>query len=97
MNYDLTPRHSLFGRVENVANDELVPDHDDPLHDVPFRVTKMQAGYAWNTPIGNGPVHLALGGSVNLYDKPAALDAAFRYVAWPAGARGNGGSYFVAA
>ncbi|MCW2361861.1 MULTISPECIES: hypothetical protein [Sphingobium] len=82
INYDLTPRHSLFGRVENVANDELIPDHDDPLHDVPFRITKMQAGYAWNTPIGDGPVHLALGGSVNLYAKPAALDAVYGDNPW---------------
>lgn len=82
INYDLTPRHSLFGRVERVTNDELVPDHHDPLHDVPFTVTKAQAGYAWNTPIGNGPVRLALGGSVSVYAKPAALDASYGSNPW---------------
>jgi hypothetical protein len=82
VNYDLTPHHSLFARVENVDNDELVPDHDDPLHDRPFRVTKTQAGYAWTTPLGAGPLNLSLGGSVNLYGKPAALDALYGANPW---------------
>jgi hypothetical protein len=80
--YDLSPRHTLFSRIENVANDELVPDHDDPLHDRPFRVTKMQAGYAWTTPLGKSPVSLTLGGSANLYAKPAALDALYGDNPW---------------
>lgn len=80
-NWDVTGHHSLFGRVENVANDELFPEHDDPLHDVRFRVTKMQAGYAWRTPLV-GPLSLALGGSVNAYLKPAALDAAYGRSPW---------------
>jgi hypothetical protein len=80
--YDLTPRHSLFGRIESVRNDELVPDHSHPLHDMPFRVAKAQAGYAWNRPIGDGPVHLALGGSINLYGKPAALDTLYGAGPW---------------
>ncbi len=74
--YELTPRHAVFGRVENVANDELFPDHDDPLHDVKFRVTKAEAGYAYRLPI-IGPLGLALGGTVAVYDKPAALKAAY--------------------
>ncbi len=80
--YNLSVHHSLFARVENVANDELVPDHHDPLHDKPFRITKAQLGYAWSTPIGDGPVHLALGGSANLYGKPAALDALYGRNPW---------------
>jgi hypothetical protein len=64
----------LFGRVENVKNDELFSDHDDPLHDVPFRVTKFQAGYACRVPI-TGPLNLALGGSIAAFNKPRALDA----------------------
>lgn len=80
-NYDLSDHHSLFGRIENVANDELFPDHDDPLHDKRFRVTKAMAGYAWRTPLA-GPVGLALGGAVNLYAKPAALDAAYGRSPW---------------
>ncbi len=51
VNYDISAHHSLFGRFENVDNDELVPDHADPLHDQPFRISKLQAGYAWHTPL----------------------------------------------
>lgn len=72
VNWDLTDRHTLFGRIENVKNDELFPDHSDPLHDVPFRVTKFQAGYAYRVPLG--PVNLALGGTVSTFAKPDALD-----------------------
>lgn len=72
VNWDLTDRHTLFGRVENVKNDELFADHSHPLHDQPFRVTKFQAGYAYRVPLG--PLNLALGGTVATYAKPAALD-----------------------
>lgn len=72
VNWDIDTRNSLFGRIENVANDELFPDHHDPLHDQTFRVTKFQAGYARRIPLG--PFALALGGSVSAYAKPAALD-----------------------
>jgi hypothetical protein len=36
-----------------------------------FRVTKLQAGYAYRLPLG--PVNLALGGTVSTFAKPAAL------------------------
>jgi len=72
-NWDLTDRHTLFGRVENVENDELFPDELDPLHEVPFRVTKLQAGYAYTLPLG--PFGLSLGGSAAMFVKPDALDA----------------------
>ena len=72
LNWDLTERHTLFGRVENVANDEFFPDHSHPLHDQTFRVSKFQAGYAYRLPLG--PLKLALGGTVAAYAKPAALD-----------------------
>lgn len=75
-NWDVTSRHSLFGRVENVANDELFPDHDSPLHDAKFRVTRIEGGYAYRIPLP-GQTELALGGSVATYLKPAALDAAY--------------------
>jgi hypothetical protein len=71
-NWDLTDRHTLFGRVENVENDELFPDELDPLHEVPFRVTKLQAGYAYTLPAG--PFALSLGGSAAMFIKPDALD-----------------------
>ncbi len=80
-NYDLSEHHSLFGRLENVDNDELVPDHSDPLHDQPFRISKAQAGYAWHAPLA-GPVKLTLGGSANLYGKPAALDRLYGRNPW---------------
>lgn len=75
VNWDIDKANSLFGRIENVKNDELFPDHLDPRHDTPFRVTKFQAGYARHIPLG--PVGLTLGGSVNAYAKPAALDAVY--------------------
>ncbi len=74
-NWNIDSSNTLFGRIENVANDELFPDHDDPLHDVTFRVSKFQLGYARRIPLG--PVELALGGSLATYAKPAALDAAY--------------------
>ncbi|HEY1124987.1 MAG TPA: hypothetical protein VGE65_05100 [Sphingobium sp.] len=81
-NYDLSDHHSLFGRFENVDNDELVPDHSDPLHDQPFRISKLQAGYAWRTGIGDGPFGLTLGGGANLYGKPSALDRLYGTNPW---------------
>jgi hypothetical protein len=74
--WEITPRHAVFGRVENVTNDELFPDHDDPLHDRRFRVTKAEGGYAYRLPIV-GPLGVALGGTVAAYAKPDALDAAY--------------------
>jgi hypothetical protein len=74
-NWNLTKHHTLFGRIENVNNDELFPNPASPLHDVAFRVTKFQAGYAYRLPLG--PVNLALGGSASAFAKPSALDAAY--------------------
>lgn len=75
-NWDVTARHSLFGRIENVANDELFPDHADPLHDRKFRVTRFEGGYAYRIPLTDA-AELALGGSLAAYAKPRALDAAY--------------------
>ena len=74
-NWNVSAHDTLFGRVENVNNDELSPDHASPLHDQPFRVTKFQAGYARR--IALHPFELALGASGAAYAKPAALDAAY--------------------
>lgn len=74
--WELTRRHAIFGRVENVANDELFPDETDPLHDRKFRVTKAEAGYAYRLPI-SGPFGVAIGGTVAAYAKPDALDAPY--------------------
>jgi hypothetical protein len=75
VNWDLSDQHTLFGRIENVENDELFPLSASPLHDQPFRVTKFQAGYAYRVPLG--PVNLALGGTVAAFAKPKALDFAY--------------------
>jgi len=75
VNWDIDRHHTLFGRVENVKNDELFPDHAEPLHDQAFRVTKFQAGYAYRLPLG--PLNLALGGTVSAFAKPDALDFAY--------------------
>ncbi len=76
VNWDLTDRHTLFARAENVANDELFPDHDDPLHDQTFRVSKFQLGYAFSLPLAQA-FTLSLGGSAAAFLKPAALDAVY--------------------
>ena len=76
VNWDLSDRHTLFGRVENVANDELFPDHDDPLHDTAFHITKLQAGYAYSLPLGEA-FTLSLGGTAAAFLKPDALDVAY--------------------
>ena len=75
-NWDIGAHHSLFGRIENVANDELFPDHADPLHDRKFRVTRFEGGYAWRIAL-SANTQLALGGSVGAYAKPRALDASY--------------------
>ena len=75
-NWSPDGRHNLFGRVENVANDELFPEHSDPLHDRKFRVSRFEAGYAYRLPL-KGPFGLALGGSVLALDTPSALDGAY--------------------
>jgi hypothetical protein len=75
LNWDISKRHTLFGRLESVANAELFPNPASPLHDVKFRVTKLQVGYAHTLPLG--PFGLSLGGTAAKFWKPAALDAAY--------------------
>jgi hypothetical protein len=79
-NWDVDQANTLFGRIENVANDELFPDPGQPLHDRAFRVTKFQLGYARRLPVG--PLELALGGSASLYAKPDALDRYYGRRPW---------------
>ncbi|MDR2856894.1 MAG: hypothetical protein LBV50_03495 [Novosphingobium sp.] len=79
-NWDVDRRNTLFGRVESVANDELFPNHADPLHDRAFRVGKFQLGYARHVPLG--PFALALGGSAAAYVRPDALAAAYGRNPW---------------
>ena len=74
--WEVDRHHALFGRVENVANDELFSDPADPRHDRAFRVTKAEGGYAYRLRI-SGPLGVALGGTVAAYAKPAALASAY--------------------
>ena len=71
-----TDRISVFGRFENVANDELFPDHDDPLHDQKFRVSKFQVGAAYRLPLSNWS-SMTVGASGSIYAAPSTLDAAY--------------------
>ncbi len=73
VNWNIDRHNSLFGRVENVLNDEFFPDHSDPLHDQAFRITKLQAGYARHFALGE-LFALSLGGSISGFAKPAVLD-----------------------
>jgi hypothetical protein len=75
-NWDIDDHHTLFGRVENVENRELFQGDDDPLYEVPFRVSKFQLGYAYRLPL-TGKFTLALGGTVSAFATPNALDAAY--------------------
>ena len=75
-NWDIGEHHALFGRVENVSNDELFPDPANPLHDRPFRITRGELGYAYRLKL-IGPLEAAIGGSGFLTAKPRALDAAY--------------------
>jgi hypothetical protein len=75
-NWDMTAHHSIFGRVENLANDELFPTTTDPLHDAKFRITRAEFGYAYRLKLV-GPVAAAIGGSSFVIAKPSALDTAY--------------------
>ncbi len=75
-NWRFADKDNLFGRIENVRNDELFPDDADPLHETPFRITKLQIGYA-RTIMVSESVNLALGGTLSTFLKPSALDAAY--------------------
>ncbi len=74
-NWDITPRHTLFGRVESVENEELFDDADPVFDGVGYRVSKATVGYAYTLPLG--PFGLSLGGSGSVYAKPSALDAPY--------------------
>jgi hypothetical protein len=74
--WDIDAHDTVFGRFENVKNDELFPDDLDPLHEAPFRLSKLQVGYAYRLPL-TGPLNLALGGTVSAFAKSDKLDAAY--------------------
>lgn len=75
-NWDISKRHSLFGRVENLANDELFPNPLDPLHHRIFRVTRAELGYVYRVPLSD-KAELAIGGTGFVVATPRALDGAY--------------------
>jgi hypothetical protein len=77
----LTPRHALFGRFENVRNDELFERDeqlglDPPMAGEPFRISKFTLGYAYTLPLGRS-FAVALGAAGSAYAKSDRLDAAY--------------------
>ncbi len=66
--------HTVFGRAERIANDELFAA-PDPRTDRAFTVSKLSAGYIYDIPVLD---HLkaGAGGLVSLYALPQALDSA---------------------
>ncbi|SOB78534.1 hypothetical protein SAMN06297144_0039 [Sphingomonas guangdongensis] len=68
--------HNLFARGERVSNDELFPDHDDPLHDRTFRVARGELGYAYRLSLAE-PLNLALGGSAFATAVPRAIERTY--------------------
>jgi hypothetical protein len=76
VNWDFAAHDTFFGRVENVANDELFPDPAAPLHGDRFRISLFEAGYAHRLRL-TGDTGLAVGGALGVYAKPTALDAAY--------------------
>ena len=71
----LDDRHTLFGRVERVSNDELFAA-PDPRSDRVFTINKLSLGYLHDVRVAD---HLKLGAGalVSFYDVPKALDSAY--------------------
>ena len=76
LSWDFAPRETVFGRIENVANDELFPDLLDPLRGAKYRISLFEAGYAHRLRLTRD-TGVALGGALGVYAKPGALDAAY--------------------
>ncbi len=68
-------RHTVFGRAENVAKDELF-EQPDPLFGQTFRVSKLSLGYIYDVPLSDH-VKLGLGALGSIYSLPNALESAY--------------------
>jgi len=68
-------QHTVFGRFEQVDNDELFHD-DEPFAGQTFRVRKLTLGYIYDF-AKTGQVAWGIGGLVGLYDAPYALDSVY--------------------
>ncbi|HWI86359.1 MAG TPA: hypothetical protein VNT42_08570 [Sphingomonas sp.] len=71
----LRGRHILFARAEHVEEGELF--HDGPLAETIIPVSKLSAGYAYELPLGQGPVRFALGGLASAYAFPDRIKPAY--------------------
>jgi hypothetical protein len=63
--------HTLFGRLEQVANDELF-DHDHPLHGRAFDVRKLTVGYIYDF-ARTGVARWSVGALASAFDVPADM------------------------
>lgn len=61
-------KHTVFGRFEQVRNDELFQD-GAPLAGATFRIRKLSIGYIYDF-VKTGPVAWGVGGLVGLYGAP---------------------------
>ena len=71
----LRDHHILFARAEHVEESELFDT--GPLHHDVIPVSKLSVGYAYELPIGGGPVRIALGGLVSAYAYPQRIEPAY--------------------
>ena len=71
----LKDRHILFARAEHVEEAELF--ETGPLAGDIVPVSKLSAGYAYELPMGKGPVRLALGGLASAYLFPDRIRPAY--------------------
>lgn len=67
--------HTVFGRAETVAKDELFPG-DDPLHGKTFHVTKISFGYIYDLPEWQH-MQWGIGGLGSLYVLPDRIEEAY--------------------
>jgi hypothetical protein len=71
----LKDRHILFARAEHVQEAELF--EAGPLAGSVIPVSKLSAGYAYELPMGKGPVRIALGGLGSAYVFPDRIKPAY--------------------
>ena len=67
--------HTIMGRAERVAKDELFPE-DDLRHGVKYDVNKVSIGYIYEFP-ALGPVLCGIGGTVDVNILPESLKAVY--------------------
>jgi len=72
---DLSDRHTVFGRLERVNNDELFVE-GDPLHGKAFQVDKLSLGYIHDF-AKTGPVHWGVGALASAYRMPSELEPGY--------------------